>query len=123
MVLRQSWRTPTQWILRCAQDDGPRRMIVLFAPTRRSAVTTLPGFCLPRPCLTIRLLSPHPMKRLPLLFFILTLLSSLAGAASLPETTLINAPARVAQSLNGRWNIIIDPYDAGYFNYRLQPHD
>src|SRR6187551_1691567 len=51
------------------------------------------------------------------------LLSSVASAASLPETTLINAPARVAQSLNGRWNIIIDPYDTGYFNYRLQPHD
>ncbi len=36
---------------------------------------------------------------------------------------LINASARQALSLNGRWHIIIDPYDNGYFNYRHEPHD
>ena len=62
------------------------------------------------------------MKRL-FLSLGLVLAASLASGASLPETTVVNAPARVAQSLNGRWHIIIDPYDNGYFNYRLQPLD
>jgi beta-glucuronidase len=60
------------------------------------------------------------MKRfLPLLF----LAASSAFAATLPETPLVNAPARTALSLNGRWHVIVDPYDNGYFNYRLEPHD
>ncbi len=63
------------------------------------------------------------MKRLLLLFPVLSLLASGLFAASLPEAPLVNAPARTVLSLNGRWHTIIDPYDNGYFNYRLQPHD
>ncbi len=63
------------------------------------------------------------MKRLFCLLSVLGLSIVAAPAASLSETTLANAPARAALSLNGRWHIIIDPYDNGYFNYRLQPYD
>jgi beta-glucuronidase len=62
------------------------------------------------------------MKRL-LTLLSLLLAAALAPAASLPESPLVNAPARTVQSLNGRWHVIIDPYDNGYFNYRLQPLD
>ncbi len=30
---------------------------------------------------------------------------------------------RDISSLNGKWRIIIDPYDVGYFDYRHQPYD
>ncbi len=53
----------------------------------------------------------------------LSLSAAAAHAASLPETTFTNAAARAALSLNGRWHVIVDPYDNGYFNYRLEPHD
>ena len=33
-----------------------------------------------------------------------------------------NVYARKATTLNGKWDIIIDPYDAGYYNYRMQPN-
>ncbi|AHM59053.1 Beta-glucuronidase [Flammeovirgaceae bacterium 311] len=36
---------------------------------------------------------------------------------------LINAFNRSTQSLNGSWQIIVDPFDNGYLNYRLQPFD
>ncbi len=37
--------------------------------------------------------------------------------------TLGHVLGRTRVSLNGRWNYIVDPYDAGYFDYRLRPHD
>lgn len=39
------------------------------------------------------------------------------------ETPLIHASAREALSLNGRWHIIVDPYDNGFVNYRLDRFD
>lgn len=42
---------------------------------------------------------------------------------SLSAAPLAHPAAREALSLNGRWNIIVDPYDNGYFNYRLEPFD
>ena len=36
---------------------------------------------------------------------------------------MINIDARNTTSLNGKWNIIIDPYENGYYNYRYEPHD
>jgi len=45
---------------------------------------------------------------------------SLGGAI---ENPLINVTARQTLSLNGRWNVIIDPYDNGYLDYRLVPWD
>jgi beta-glucuronidase len=36
-----------------------------------------------------------------------------------PELKLINVLNRNITSLNGKWNIIIDPYDNGFYDYRL----
>jgi beta-glucuronidase len=33
------------------------------------------------------------------------------------------AQSTVTTSLNGQWEIIVDPYDNGYFNYRLKPRN
>ncbi len=39
------------------------------------------------------------------------------------DTPLIHASARTALTLNGRWHVIVDPYDNGYVNYRLERFD
>lgn len=40
------------------------------------------------------------------------------------QTVLLqNIQGRNKQSLNGRWNYIIDPYEMGYYDYRRQPFD
>jgi beta-glucuronidase len=49
-------------------------------------------------------------------------LASLAGLVA-HATPLINAAGRQALALNGRWHVIVDPYDNGYVNYRLQRFD
>lgn len=36
------------------------------------------------------------------------------------QTTLQNVYARNVQSLNGSWQTIVDPFDAGYYDYRLK---
>ena len=42
--------------------------------------------------------------------------------ASAQQQELIGNPAgRNATSLNGNWQIIIDPYETGYYDYRYQP--
>jgi beta-glucuronidase len=35
---------------------------------------------------------------------------------------LVHAGSRVAQSLDGPWHVIVDPYENGYYDYRYQPH-
>ncbi len=49
-------------------------------------------------------------------------LASSSGLQAI-ETPLIHAAAREALSLNGRWHVIVDPYDNGYVNYRLERFD
>ena len=39
------------------------------------------------------------------------------------QPTLMNVAGRHGMSLDGEWNYVIDPYDAGYFDYRYQPFD
>jgi beta-glucuronidase len=39
------------------------------------------------------------------------------------ETVIADVFARPTTSLNGKWNVIVDPYDTGYFDYRRQPYD
>ena len=46
--------------------------------------------------------------------------SALADA-SFPLIT--NMPARQQQSLNGQWRTIVDPFENGYYDYRLNPTD
>jgi beta-glucuronidase len=38
-----------------------------------------------------------------------------------PATALANPAARHAVSLDGKWRTIVDPYENGYYDYRLQP--
>jgi beta-glucuronidase len=45
------------------------------------------------------------------------------GLHSQTVTTIANAGARHSVSLDGKWHIIIDPYENGYYDYRLQPSD
>ena len=58
------------------------------------------------------------MKRL---FFVMTVLltvTTTTKAAS--QAVLHNVYARQITSLNGNWQIVADPYDAGYYDYRLK---
>ena len=59
------------------------------------------------------------MKRFAL---ILSLATAIATAAR-GEVFLGDVFARQTTSLNGQWHVIVDPYDTGYFDYRLQPFD
>ena len=43
--------------------------------------------------------------------------------AGAPAPLLQNILGREHQSLNGRWNYIVDPYETGYYNYRREPFD
>ena len=58
------------------------------------------------------------MKRLILIFSL-----AMASAAARSEAFLGDVFARQTTSLNGKWHVIVDPYDTGYFDYRLQPYD
>lgn len=39
------------------------------------------------------------------------------------QPPLLNPSARQGLDLNGKWNVIVDPYDTGYFDYRHEPYD
>ncbi len=39
------------------------------------------------------------------------------------EPLLQNSYLRNGTSLNGRWHYIVDVYETGYYNYRMEPHD
>ncbi|MDQ8202076.1 glycoside hydrolase family 2 TIM barrel-domain containing protein [Pelagicoccus sp. SDUM812003] len=54
----------------------------------------------------------------PLLVF-LFVGSSAAGR----ENNIANVYPRVDQVLNGKWRVIVDPYENGFYNYRYQPFD
>ncbi len=57
------------------------------------------------------------MKKITLL---LVILSSLAHAQ--PSELITNIENRKITSLNGQWDILIDPYENGFYNYRYQEH-
>jgi beta-glucuronidase len=48
---------------------------------------------------------------------------SLAAPALPAKQSVLDPKARLALNLDGKWNAIVDPYDVGYYNYRLQPLD
>ena len=50
-------------------------------------------------------------------------LTFLVAADVRAETVIADVFARQVTSLNGKWNVIVDPYDTGYFDYRRQPYD
>ena len=52
------------------------------------------------------------------------MLLMLAPCVQAQETGLIvNAEGRTTKSLNGQWQMIVDPYESGFYNYRYQPSD
>ncbi len=53
------------------------------------------------------------------LFACLLLLPAIGWAQGL----LTNTPHRQITSLGGTWSYIVDPYETGYYNYRLEPYD
>ena len=54
------------------------------------------------------------------IFCVLSLLVALQIHAQSPVQ---NVMGRNTQSLNGKWNYIIDMYETGYYDYRYKPHD
>jgi len=54
---------------------------------------------------------------------LLLALVALTGTAAHAETAIANVYARSHTSLNGKWHIIIDPYETGYYDYRREPLD
>jgi beta-glucuronidase len=49
---------------------------------------------------------------------------SLLSSISYGQVTAIqNIQGRKIQSLNGKWNYIVDPYENGYYDYRHEPFD
>jgi len=54
------------------------------------------------------------------LFVCLSLLTSISYAQ---VSSIQNIQGRKIQSLNGKWNYIIDPYENGYYDYRHEPFD
>jgi len=55
--------------------------------------------------------------------FIIVLLLFQASVLFAQQNLLVNVYNRPAQSLNGKWNYIVDPYENGYYNYRYEPFD
>ncbi|WP_202947156.1 hypothetical protein [Pedobacter agri] len=54
---------------------------------------------------------------------ILICLSLFTSMGYAQVSTIQNIQGRNIQSLNGKWNYIIDPYENGYYDYRHQPFD
>ena len=52
-----------------------------------------------------------------------TMLELAIGQLIAQENLLINVYNRHSQSLNGKWNYIVDPYENGYYNYRYEPYE
>jgi beta-glucuronidase len=52
---------------------------------------------------------------------VLLLLAAAAPAIAQPVDTIQNPSARQGASLNGRWQNLIDPYEAGYYDFHLNP--
>jgi beta-glucuronidase len=55
------------------------------------------------------------------LFAVLSAVSLVVSVRS--ETVITDVFARAVTSLDGQWNVIVDPYDTGYFDYRRQAYD
>ena len=58
------------------------------------------------------------MKKIFLLFFCFNVFASIAQNAAL----ITNVENRAKTSLDGQWDILIDPYENGFYNYRYQEH-
>src|SRR5436305_11082064 len=59
------------------------------------------------------------------LYAVLLLITSLTVSAAVQPATLLlaNVDHRTTLSLNGDWHAIVDPYDNGYYDFRMQPRN
>jgi beta-glucuronidase len=53
---------------------------------------------------------------------LLSLWLTAASAADAPSL-IQNAGARPGMTLDGKWHVIVDPYENGYYDYRREPFD
>lgn len=44
-----------------------------------------------------------------------------SAQAQSPAPLITNVAGRYTTSLNGRWQIMIDPYEAGFYDYQHKP--
>jgi len=51
----------------------------------------------------------------------LLFLVSISASAQQSTPLITNIQGRDTISLNGSWQVIIDPYETGYYDYRFQP--
>ena len=60
----------------------------------------------------------HKMKanRLTVILILVIIMNARA------QDLIINVDNRTTTSLNGQWNIIVDPFETGYYDYRYQPY-
>ena len=52
---------------------------------------------------------------------VLAMLAVCAPVEAQSPSRIVNVEARQTTSLNGRWRAIVDPYENGYYDFRLQP--
>ena len=55
-------------------------------------------------------------------FLILSVFFS-KGIFAQSQDLIQNVEGRKTMNLNGDWHVIIDPYESGYYNYRLEPDE
>lgn len=63
------------------------------------------------------------MKRLFLLISIVLIPAMSFAGEDAPAPQIVNVSGRETVSLDGLWKTIVDPYENGYYNYRMAPHD
>jgi beta-glucuronidase len=56
-------------------------------------------------------------------FIVTSIFFIICSSTIAQDEILNNAYSRTSFSLNGEWNIIIDPYENGYYNYRYEAFD
>ena len=52
---------------------------------------------------------------------VLAVLAVCTPVEAQPPSRIVNVEARQTTSLNGKWRAIVDPYENGYYDFRLQP--
>lgn len=62
------------------------------------------------------------MKRIIAIISAILLSSAAYAGENSPAPQIVNVFGRQTVSLDGLWKTIVDPYENGYYNYRMQPH-
>ena len=62
------------------------------------------------------------MKRIIAIISAILLSSAAYAGENSPAPQIVNVLGRQTVSLDGLWKTIVDPYENGYYNYRMQPH-